>query len=417
MTAMTGQDDDQDEDVTLHDYRSKRFAAFLLKGLFGTFMGLYNRHQFKEFKKEFNTVVQRQNRLLVVTALHSQHIANLQTDFSYMREFASALSLATPVLVLVRLREIELHIENDLNRISDAITQAQLHRLSPLLLNATQLQHLFSSLQSKASRMGTQLLLEQPSDLFQIETSFAFDGTDVTLVVHVPMVDQRALLHLYRFLPFPLSFSDTHSLTPRPRKALFAISSNEPRLSLELSEADLEGCYRVNSVYLCERLGVLSRRLDQTCMGALYDQKFKLALGLCNMDVTPATERVVQLNKNWFLIYSIKAFTALMSCRNGTSGEFHLKVGVNRIPLSASCRLSLQDHILFADTALQVNSRIQEVQWELEDDDFSLKEFAETQEILDSAEEAGALSPTLADVRAQSAQSTLAIGCSFCYVA
>lgn len=264
---------------------------------------------------------------------------------------------------------------------------------------------MFLSLQKKATKLGTKLLLEQPSDLFQTETSFVFDGNDVTLLVHVPMVDNSALLRLYRFLPFPLSYSDTHSLTPRPHKALFAISSNDPRLSLEISDADLEGCYRVNSLHLCERLGVLNRRLDQTCLGALYNQHFKLAMSLCNMDVTISTERVVQMNDNWFLIYSIKAYTGLVSCRNGTSGEVHLKIGVNKVPLSASCRLSLQDHVLFADTALKESTRVKTVEWELDDDDFSFAEVADAQDILADTAATGAASPTLADVRAQSAQS------------
>jgi len=311
--TMTASPADLDED-DLHDYRSKRFASLIMQGLFGTFMGLYNRQQFKELRRELRTVIQRQDRLIQLSAVHSKTLANLLKDYGYMREFTKAMTMATPNLVLARLREIELHLERDLDRIADAVRQAQLHRLSPFLLSAEQLQHLFGSLKGKAARLNTKLLLEQPSDLFQIETSFSFDGVDVTLLMHVPMVDNSALLRLHRFLPFPLSFSDTHSLTPRPHKSLFAISSNEPRLSLELTEADLEGCYRVNSVYLCERLGVLSRRLDQTCLGALYNQNFKVALDLCNMDVTTAIERVVQLNDNWFLVHAVKAFTALMNC-------------------------------------------------------------------------------------------------------
>ena len=114
-----------------------------------------------------------------------------------------------------------------------------------------------------------ELLIEQPSDLFQIEVSYFFDGEDISLLLHVPMAAPNSLLRLQRFLPFPLSFTNTHFLLPRPPKNLFAISSGEPRLSLELNEADLEGCYRLNSLHVCERLGVLSKKTDRSCLEAL----------------------------------------------------------------------------------------------------------------------------------------------------
>ena len=79
------------------------------------------------------------------------------------------------------------------------------------------------------------------------------------------------------------------------------------------------------------------------------------------MDVVPVSERILQLRDNWFLIYATSTFTAYVSCLNSTSSEFHLKMGVNRIPLK------LKDHVLFSDTALCVESQIREFAWNLED--------------------------------------------------
>ena len=116
------------------------------------------------------------------------------------------------------------------------------------------------------------LLLENPSDLFQIEVSYIYDGEDmqdVTLILHVPMAQKCAILCLFHFLPFPLPFLDIHFLVPRPHHNLFAISSNEPGLSIDLTEADLEGCYKVSNVHLCEWLGVLQTGHEGSCLGSL----------------------------------------------------------------------------------------------------------------------------------------------------
>ena len=128
-----------------------------------------------------------------------------------------------------------------------------------MLLSGSQLRKLYSELTKRADTLQANFLLENPSNLFQIEVLYIYDGeeaNDVTLILHVPMAQKRAILRLFRFLLFPLPFSDTHFLVPRPHQNLFAISSNKPQLSIDLTEADLEGCYKVSNVHLCKRLGI-----------------------------------------------------------------------------------------------------------------------------------------------------------------
>ena len=129
-----------------------------------------------------------------------------------------------------------------------------------MLLSGNQLRKLYSELTKCAEALQANLLLENPSNLFQIEVLYIYDSeesNDVTLILHIPMAQKRAILRLFRFLPFPLPCLDRYFLVPRPHHNLFAISSNEPRLSVDLTEADLEGCYKVSNVHLCEQLGVL----------------------------------------------------------------------------------------------------------------------------------------------------------------
>ena len=57
------------------------------------------------------------------------------------------------------------------------------------------------------------------------------------------------------------------------------------------------------------------------------------------MDVVPISEQVLQLTDNWFLIYSTVTFTAQINCLNLTASEHHLKIGMNKLPVSPTCQL------------------------------------------------------------------------------
>ena len=165
------------------------------------------------------------------------------------------LTLSSPVVIVMKATLMERDICDEIDRVVDAVQTAQLRRLSPMLLSGSQLRKLYSELTKRAETLKANFLLENPSDLFQIEVSYIYDGeesNDVTLILHVPTYGSEMCHRLFRFLPFPLPFSDTHFLVPRPHHNLFAISSNEPGLSIDLTEADLEGCNKVSNVHLCE---------------------------------------------------------------------------------------------------------------------------------------------------------------------
>jgi len=348
---------------TEDNMRKKRFAMLLpliSRAVFGTIHGLYTKSKYDKLRGELNTVITQQNRLLTTSRNQEDAIQALRHEASELQLFFGNLTVFAPLRILTKLHNLELVIQRELDRMWDAAQEAQHHRLSIRFLPPKTLEKLFKRIKARAQLTGNVLLLDRPSDLFQIELSYCYDGSEITLILHVPMAPQATTLRLLKFLPFPFIFTKTHFLLPTPAKRLLAISSGEPRLSTELTEAELEGCYRVNNLYMCERQGVLKSKMSLTCLGALYDQQFSQATDLCQMKATPVTESVLQLNDNWFLVYAVKQFTAYITCRNSSSSEFHVAVGVNRIPVSPTCSVKLQDHVLHADTALKdVNDIIQ----------------------------------------------------------
>ena len=271
---------------------------FLAKGVFGTFMGLYNRRQQKQLQKEMQNTLKEQKRLVAILRSYTESFSQQYDQASGLQNLARDMCPAAQVALIVKVLNLHRLIHDEMDRVTTAIQQAQLQRLSPTLLSSSQIKTLMDVVRQQAASLDAELLLENPTDLFQIETSYIFDGSDVTLILHIPMSHRGATLRLMRFHPFPLSFSPTHFLLLKPTHTLYGISSMEPRLSLDLTEADLEGCYWLGNIHLCERLGVLKSETDLSCLGAMYAQKFRQSMELFQMDLVPLSENVLQLANN-----------------------------------------------------------------------------------------------------------------------
>jgi len=102
-------------------------------------------------------------------------------------------------------------------------------------------------LQRQGLTLGQQLLRAHLKDLFQLETSYFYDGTNVELL-HVPMVSKNSKLRLLKPHPFPLPLNFT--ITPEAHDDIVAISPEWDRLSARLYAIDLLSCHSVNKVYL-----------------------------------------------------------------------------------------------------------------------------------------------------------------------
>jgi hypothetical protein len=156
-------------------FRIKRgIGAMLLRGNFGTFMGLYNRQKLSNLREQVETVAARQNWLLQIMAVTLQRLYNLE---SMMTAAMTLLAEDIDVSLAHRQRD-QLHLQYQ--QIIRAVQASYQHCLSVDLLNATRLQDLFHAAQLKAQINKCQLLLSHPSDLFQIEASYLYKGPQPT---------------------------------------------------------------------------------------------------------------------------------------------------------------------------------------------------------------------------------------------
>ncbi len=183
--------------------------------------------------------------------MQEQAISTITAEIQDLTAVLHLTILQNPGYTTTRLSRIENQLKHRLEIAIHTIQQAQHRRLAVDFLSAEQLNLLFVKLVQQAEQNGCQLLVRHRSDLFQLETSYFFDGADVHLLLHVPMVPKDSLLRLFKLHPFPLPLSGSHVLVPSVREDILAISSGFKRYSTQFSATDLLGCHVINNIYLC----------------------------------------------------------------------------------------------------------------------------------------------------------------------
>jgi hypothetical protein len=370
----------------------------VVKGVFGTFMGLYNTYQMEKMRSELNGVIQKQNKVIEVLEDHQEQLASLQREMAELQAQAHIFEITKLPSLQASLNRGLATIKAAFNQCVHAVQQAHHHRLAVDYFDPTTLGDIYETIIYQSREAKYRLLTRYPSDLFQLEVSYMFDGLDVILFLHVPMVPEDSLLTLYRLKPFPIPFSETMALLPRPSTALLALSNRIPRSITRIEHADLIDCHQVNQVYLCERHGVMENNIKSSCLGALFEQDIPSAQQVCDLELVPYQEAVLQLRNNWFLIYSPIMFTSYMTCLNETTDAKPIQIGVQQLFVDPSCRVDLKNHSLTSEISMKLDAEITYFPWKMADlNAFSITE-DDIKAALESRTSAGEKSIFLAEV-------------------
>ena len=262
-------------------------------------------------------------------------------------------------------------MENSLDKVVNCLRELQDRHLSVDLLTADQLGDLFLRLQNIAQQKNAQLLISKPTDLFQLQASYIFDGNDIVVLLHVPMIPPNTLLRLLKLRPFPIPVTSEHSLMPNETPELLALSNSEPPQWNIVSQYSLIDCHKVNSIYVCPGNSVLRNNVKTHCLGALYMEDIQGAKALCDLDIIPEREQVLQLNDNNFLIYSTRDQDVSMSCPNIPNEIRKLHEGISVYKIPNTCALKLENTTVYSAFTLRLESQLKHYIWK----DTSVQEF------------------------------------------
>lgn len=344
---------------TLHSRQKRAFPVF---GILGTLMGLFSQGQLASLENRLGKVVEQHNLLVEVVKKQDQRIVKLTNDLlltknalSYLQKYNSH-NLLAPVRRLVSL------VKRSLDQAFALYQQAQIRRLAADYLSSRQIDLLFQDLQQQAKETASSLLISQPSDLLQLETSYLFDGQQLNLLIHIPMVPQFSLMRMFKLHPFPIRISANYSVIPEVDDQIIAVTSSDPTYHIQFHAADLLGCQSVNQVHICQRHGVLNKQPNTTCLGSIYAQDLDSAMQLCPMKIARAGEVIHALLDNYYLVYLPEPHTLPIRCLNGSFSEMLLTQGIHRIHLSPTCQAKFKHHLVIADTSIRTDNDLQHLQ-------------------------------------------------------
>ena len=375
--------------------RQARTPVTLVLGALGTFMGLYNTMQIQTLKRDLAESKDAHNRLVEVVQVNSNKINEQQKEIQQIIKAVNTTLALDISNIAAEMIDVENLIWKRIDQATHIIQVAQNHRLAIDALPANSLKTLFNKVDKQARLMEHKLIINKPSDLFQLELTYFYNGKQMQMLLHVPAVPKDSTLRLLKLHPFPLPLNKNYSVIPMVQDDLLGLSAGFNRYSVQLSSVDLIGCHAVNNIYLCERHGVLGKNLNNSCLGALYLQNHDLAQTICPLHILPSKEVVRQLLNNWFLVYSPHPQTAPIACRNGTQTEFYFKSGITRVFLSPGCKMNLREHLLQSDFSITLPDEIFHFVW---DQDLSMQ-FPDVNSDIEELIESGLTVPTLIDLK------------------
>ena len=376
--------------------------AVAIPGILGTSLGIYSAAQINHLWTAVNANSQSINRLITVAEAHDLHLRELDAAVRDIGSLVTSLFMYNPSLLTNRLIRIENQIKHRIVKSTHLIQQAQHRRLPVDYLTDTDVKNLFSALVKRADTYGCSLAIDKHSDLYQLETSYLYNGEVISMILHVPMYPADALLRLYKLHPFPLPFYEEKFLIPDVKNDVLGIAAFDSAYYVQISASELLGCHRINQFYFCERNGVLAKTEDNTCLGALYHSKYELARKICNFHIEPVREFIYQLLDNWFIIYTPTALTIPTKCRNGTMKELFISKHITRFHLSPGCYAQFPNHRVFSDLSIKLPSDFVQLEWEWESVDHLFKEVVGAKYVLPELErlnQFGMDRPRLADLQ------------------
>jgi len=386
----------------IFQHRRRRMAGIIAlpMAVAATAMGIYNLDQINFLKTELGKLQDNQDRLFEIISRHESMLQEISDGFKVVISTLLVYLSYHPSLFDARLTRIENQIRTHLSKTTHALQAGLVRKLAVDYLTPGEIRKLYAELVITADKLKCELLIHHHSDLFQLETSLLFDGEDAHLLIHVPMVPQKALLRLYKLHPIPLPLTDSYFLIPDVKNDVLAISASDSRYAVQLSSTDLMGCFRANQMFMCERFGVLNRGYNDTCLGALYNQQFVTAQNLCRFEIAPIAERVYQLEKHHFLIYLPAPLTIPIRCRNGTTTEKHLAKGHQEVFISPGCEAEFHQHKIMTDTSITFPADVIHFEWVW--DQIKITNFMDPADLpadLVKLAETGISRPTLADLQ------------------
>ena len=373
-SVPTGQQDSHPDNY-LHTM-TKRDLGFLLGG-FAMFNSFRNSHRIDELESQLSSLSSSHNQMVDSVNMLTSGYNQLQISTKLILRLTNVLLQSNNRRLMAGAFNLADRLRDTVDRVVAIITSGQRRKVNPRLLDGEELIKIFKALQEKARNMNAEMILQEPTDLFEVEVSYAFDPLKYRfeLVLHVPLILRSESLKLYEHVNFPLyeSLGLNATIIPKVSESKFlavlpknsgtsqkdGIASHMYRV---LDSAELQSCNRIRDVYLCGLRNTLKIDFESSCIGALWLQNNDLILKNCEMEILPPQEYVAKVGPREWLIMSHKPVSRTLQCGSNFVKPLLIE-NQTLLRLPENCNLQLSRYVLSTDINVHLDFKVDVMSW------------------------------------------------------
>ena len=353
----------------------KRQKRFILGGA-ALGMSSNNLWRIDRLEQSFSNMSSKYNMLVDSVSILSDKHVQLAVDTALLKDLMLLIEHKNYHKIITQVLTLEDTLKDVTSDVRSIVRAGQRGRLSNELLEAEEVEKLFVYLQTKAEAMGCRMIIEQPSDIFELDSTYGYDdnGETFAIFLHVPMYEKGEELKLWEYVPFPIlqSIALNATILPQTKKenfiALQPIYSEHsqktvsPHMYRVFDKNELNTCARIRDIYLCGGRNTVRTDITESCIGSLYLKDHRLIAKNCDLEIGQSKEYVAKIDVNKWVVFSPEKFSVNAKC-----GEVVENVRIETqtlLELAENCKLQLRSTQLTTDVNIHVQYHVKRFEWE-----------------------------------------------------
>ena len=242
----------------------------------------------------------------------------------------------------------------DMNAYLDGLSRMSENRLSPMIVQRSQVKKTFEQLVKNARAKGLEPVVNHWTELFNSDVSCFFRNGRLTAIIHVPLKSLDKML-LSKYINSPMRIGNV-TFHVELEENIIAINQEETLVRV-YREEELQECQVRNGFYHCPNSQVLSKALDKNCLYMLYKSNSYGIRASCDLKVSRTASGVVQLSSGTFLVHVEAPEKVDITCLNGTTYRIRVQTS-QRIWVPSGCGATSGLFVMIHDHSIKMDSEL-----------------------------------------------------------
>lgn len=318
-----------------------------------------------QFGSQITNLTRLSSKVVDSMVLLGRHQARLSFDTKILLQFQKLMGHGSARKKMAAANFLDSEFKDLFRRIQAGVTAAQHKRLASELIPGVELIDIFNRMLEYSKRMGCEVLISQPSDLYQVEVSYIFneENSIFELFIHIPMIPADSRLILKQFIPFPIlqSLEVNATIIPDVGEGKYIAVLQDSAISAQsaakqyriFTEAELNSCRRLGILFVCAGRNTLRTDIGNTCIGNLNNMDAEGIKRHCTMKIQKPIEFVARLDLNKWMISSHNSYTVSPVCKGLKIAETIRIEGQCTLEMPENCIVNLKQNYLSTDVNIK----------------------------------------------------------------